>query len=264
MILKELINKSTYGFIGYIGKEEDLHTLNQLLNYNKEIISEFSQVIAAFNYDGEFQQYTEQIINSIFPGSIVLHSPQNRGYNFGYCDLDNLIFDYCKSNNLPWLCKSAQDMVLAKELLDTPIQEADFYYYNGIGYGGMEKYNFDRDRIIREDFVPQTNFYFINVSKTDYLISKEYLDETYTQIKNIPNYNGKTWEYIPGWTCERFLKGCVERNKLNKYHLIEGKTYSNLLDLVEKAPLYDPSHKNLMIQGACHYHYMQQPITVVK
>jgi hypothetical protein len=39
------------------------------------------------------------------------------------------------------LCKTSTDVILQPEVLDIPIQEADFYYMNGIGYGGMEKYN---------------------------------------------------------------------------------------------------------------------------
>jgi hypothetical protein len=81
---------------------------------------------------------------------------------------------------------------------------------------------------------PQTNFYFINVNKTDFLYDKEYVDETYNHVLTIPNYNGKVWEYIQGWSCENFLKKCVKRNNLKKHHLIPKEKYLSLLQLVKK------------------------------
>ena len=85
----------------------------------------------------------------------------------------------------------------------------------------------------KNHFTPQTNFYFINVSKTDYLTDKTYLNETYIASKNITNYNGKIWEYIPGWSCEEFLAQCIERNNLIKFHLLSSTTYKKLYDAVK-------------------------------
>ena len=63
-------------------------------------------------------------------------------------------------NNIEWLCKSSGDIILETGVLNNEIEESDFYYLNGVGYGGMVKYDFDLDRIIKEDFYPQTNFIF--------------------------------------------------------------------------------------------------------
>ena len=63
------------------------------------------------------------------------------------------------------------------------------------GYEGMVPFNFDYDRIIDEAFFPQTNFYFINVFKTDFINDKKYIDKTYEYSLDIPDYNGKIWEY---------------------------------------------------------------------
>jgi hypothetical protein len=103
----------------------------------------------------------------------------------------------------------------------------------GIGYGGMVNWDFDFDKIQNGYFYPQTNFYFINVSKTDYLNDKEYIDKTYNETQLLDNYNGKIWEYIQDWSCEYFLIDCVKRNNLSKYHLIPSKTYIKLLELVQ-------------------------------
>jgi hypothetical protein len=100
---------------------------------------------------------------------------------------------------------------------------------------------------------PQTNFYFINVNKTDFLYDKEYVDETYNHVLTIPNYNGKVWEYIQGWSCENFLKKCVKRNNLKKHHLIPKEKYLSLLQLVKNNQIHDCSHKNIMIEGVCHF-----------
>jgi hypothetical protein len=171
-----------------------------------------------------------------------------------------MVFDYCKANNIEWLCKSDNDVILLSEMLDKEIDEADFYYINGIGYGGMIKYNFDNKRIIDEDFYPQTWFYFINVFKVDYLNDKQYINKTYNQIQSIPNYNGKIWEYIDGWSCETFLKECINRNNLNKFHLIPQEKYITLLNIIKDYKIHDCSYKNIMIEGMCHFQYPNQDI----
>jgi hypothetical protein len=124
----------------------------------------------------------------------------------------------------------------------------------------MVKYDFDFDRIIQEDFYPQTNFYFINVSKTDYLNDKQYINETYQMVSNIPDYNGKIWEYIEGWSCETFLKQCIERNNLIKYHLLPQEKYVSLLQVIKEYNIHDCSHKNIMVEGICHFQYPDQQI----
>ena len=134
---------------------------------------------------------------------------------------------------------------------------------NGIGYGGMVKYDFNFNKILLEDFYPQTNFYFINVSKTDFLTDKTFLDKTYQFIQSLPDYNGRIWEYIQGWSCEDFLKECIERNKLTKYHLLPEEKYLYLLQVIKDNNIHDSSHKNIMIEGICHFPYSNQLITEI-
>lgn len=261
MVIRELINKSTYGTIGYIKSVEDLDILEQYIIYNLPVLKEFKQILIATNYfEFELKSLNEALWQKYFPNCISLHSATNRGHNHGNADLDNMLFDYCKTNNIEWLCKSANDVIFTSDLLDKEIDKADFYYLNGIGYGGMEKYNFDFNRIIDEDFYPQTNFYFINTSKIDYLNNKQYLDETYNFVKSIPSYNSRIWEYIDGWSCENFLKQCIERNNLSKYHLVSSEKYLHLLQLIEHYNIHDCSHKNIMIEGICHFQFPHQQI----
>lgn len=261
MNLKQLINKSVYGTIGYISSIDDINLLEQYITYNLPVLKEFKQVIIATNYkDNELVSANSELWKRYFPDCILLNSSVNRGHNFGTADLDNNIFDYCKENNIEWLCKASNDIILQSDILDKQIKEADFYYMDGIGYGGMTSYNFDIDKILKEYFFPQTNFYFINVSKTDYLTSKQYLDETYQYIQSIPNYNGKIWHYISGWECEGFLKQCVDRNNLSKYHLVSQEKYIILLEIIKNNNIHDPSHKNIMIDGICHLQYPNENI----
>jgi len=263
MLLKELINKSWYGSIGYINSNSDIELLGSYLLHNQLVLDEFEGHIFAFTYNELNEEYLENTISSLYPDAIIIYLDENRGHNFGTADLDNVVFDICKDLEVEWLCKASNDIILQPEVLGIPIQEADFYYMDGIGYGGMVNWDFDFDKIQNEYFYPQTNFYFINVSKTDYLTDKDYIDKTYNQIQSIENYNGKIWEYIQDWTCEDFLKQCVERNKLLKYHLIPQKTFIKLLELIKQNQIHDCSHKNIMIEGICHYQYSNQNIIII-
>lgn len=259
MNLKQLINQSVYGTIGYISSQDDLDLIEQYIIYNLPVLKEFKQIIVATNYGSSLQNENTQLWKKYFPDCIIIDLKTNRGHNFGTADLDDAVFDYCKENNIEWLCKSANDVVFEEFILDKEIDEADFYYMNGIGYGGMIKYNFDFNEIIKKDFYPQTNFYFINVSKTDYLNDKEHINEIYNKIQNIPEYNGRAWEY--GFkSCEGLLKECIERNNLSKYYLISQEKYLILLNAIKQYQIYDPSHKNIMIEGICHYQNINQQI----
>jgi len=260
MLLKELINKSVYGTIGYLSSQEDLYTLEQYINYNLPVLKEYKQIIIATNYGAPLQKENLDMWKKYFPECILIDSKLNRGHNHGCTDLDNLIFDWCKENNKEWLCKSANDIIFQEIILNKQIEEADFYYMNGVGYGGMVPFNFNFEQIIKEAFYPQTNFYFINVSKTDFLNDKKFLDETYEYIQTIPNYNGKVWEYIKGWSCEDFLKQCVERNNLSKYHLVSERKYRILLQIIKDYQIHDCSHKNIMIEGICHFQFPNDQI----
>ena len=261
MNLKQLINKSVYGTIGYISSQDDLDKLDQYILYNLPVLKEYKKIITAINYsDIELALKHNQLWLKYFPNCHYINNPINRGHNFGKSDLDNLLFNYCKLKEEEWLCKSDHDIILQENILDKEIDETDFYYMNGIGVGGMVKYNFDFNRILNEDFYPQTNFYFINVLKTDYLNNKEYLDKTYKYIQTVENYNGKIWEYIQGWSCEDFLKQCVERNNLSKYSLVSQEKYLNLLEIIKNYNIHDCSHKNIMIEGICHLQHPKQQI----
>jgi hypothetical protein len=263
MLLKELINKSIYGTIGYISSQDDLDLIEQYILYNLPVLEEFKQIVIATNYGSPLQKENTQLWKKYFPECVLIDSRVNRGHNHGYTDLDNLVFDWCKENNEEWLCKGANDVVFQDSILEKEVGDADFYYMNGVGYGGMVPFDFDFERIIEEAFYPQTNFYFINVSKTDYLNDAHYINETYNYTKSLNNYNGRVWEYIENWSCEKFLKDCVERNNLKIEHLLMGSTYISLLNFIKDQKCQDPSHKNIMMENICHLHFPEQNIIYI-
>lgn len=264
MNLKQLINKSVYGTIGYISSQDDLNLLEQYILYNLPVLKEYKQVIVATNYKNypEFVNENTQLWKKYFPDCIILDSKINRGHNFGTVDLDDIIFNYCKENNIEWLCKSANDIILQEEILNKQINEADFYYTPSVGYAALfEPYNINVEKVYltKEYFYPQTNFYFINVSKCDYLNDINHVNEIYNKIMNIKEYNGKAWEY--GFkSCEVLLKECVERNKLLYFNLVPEKKFIILLNIINDHQMQDPSHKNLMIDGICHFHFYNKNI----
>jgi hypothetical protein len=259
MNLKQLINKSVYGTVGYISSQEDIDLLESYIVYNLPVLKEFKYIVVATNYGSAFQSQNAQLWKKYFPNCTLIDSEINRGHSFGTADLDNLIFNWCKENNEEWLCKVSNDIILQESILDKNINEADFYYLIGISYEDLYLNNFNYEKIL-DKFFPQTNFYLINISKCDYLNNKEYLDVTYEQMKTIPNYNGKIWEYIEGWSCELFLKQCVERNNLTKHYLLDINSHNKLCEVVNLYKIGDPSHKNIMIEGICHFHSSNQNI----
>ena len=264
MNLKQLINRSWYGTIGCISSEDDLTRMEQYILYSLEVLKEFDNIIVATNYNGDFQEQNTQIWRKYFPNCIILDLPVNRGHNFGTADLDNKVFDYCKENDIEWLCKGANDVLFQEKLFNIEIEESDFYYMNGFSFETISNNHFNSELLDKFHFTPQTNFYFLNISKTDYLTDEEYLDETYDQVLKIPNYNNKPWEYITNWSCEHFLAECVERNNLNKHHLLKGELYEKLFHLVSINKIGDPSHKNIFIQGICHFQFPDHPIVEIK
>jgi len=260
MNLKQLINKSVYGTVGYISSQDDLNLLEQYIVYNLPVLKEFKQIIVATNYSNlSLIENNKQIWIKYFPDCILLDSKINRGHSFGTADLDNSVFNYCKKENIEWLFKSSNDVIIKESFLDKEIPEVDFYYLIGISYEDLYLNNFNYEKIL-DKFFPQTNGYFINISKCDYLVTNEFLDTTYEQVMNIPGYNNKPWEHINGWSCELFLGKCVERNNLTKHYLLDIKKHNQLCEIVHAYKIGDPSHKNIMIEGICHFQYPEQQI----
>jgi len=264
MILKDIINKSYYGAVGYIENEEDIIRLEQYILMNLSILSQFKGIITTttFNQNNPDELYNKvlELWKKYFPDSKNINNGVSRGHSFGAADNDNSIIDFCKTYDIDWVCKSAYDILLFDECLNIEIEEADFYYTEGISRHNILISNSDFEFLCKRHFSPQTNFYFIDVSKIDYLNSKSYIDESYLYSLKLPEYNGKIWDYIDGWSNENLLKYCVIRNRLKKYHLIDNTEYKKLYDTVIQYDIWDPSCKNIIIKGICHYHFYNHPV----
>jgi len=259
--IRQLANKSVYGTVGYVSSQNDLELLEQYLLHNLPVLKEFKQIVVATNYKAypEFVDENELIWRKYFPDCILFNSETNRGPAFGTADLDNIVFNYCINNKIEWLFKSSNDVIIQESFLDVKIPEVDFYYLIGISYEDLYLNNFNYEKL-QSKFFPQTNGYFIKTSKCDYLATEEFLDKTYEQVIKIPEYRGKPWEHIENWSCELFLKGCVERNNLTKYYLLDTDKHNQLCEIINTYKIGDPSHKNIMIEGICHFQFPNQQI----
>ena len=262
MRFEKVIRGSAYGTIGYLVAPHDLEVLERTVVHNLPVLELFAQVIVATNYGAEtggaaraeLAAANRELWQRHFPGCVVLDSPHNRGHSIGTADLDNLLFDHCKTAGIEWLCKSANDVLLSAPVLDIEVETADFYYLNAISYAAMEQQGFDLARIGAELFYPQTNFYVIHVSKTDYLVDKELLDRSWAIVNRTAGYDGRIWEHIPRWSCELLLRTCVLRNRLTRHHLMDEAQFAELLTMIRDHAVEDCSLKNVTINGICHAH----------
>jgi hypothetical protein len=258
MKLKDVVNKSIYATTGHISGKDSLPVIESYILYNLEQLRQFKGILVVSNYkkiDKELETLIEELWNKYLQDCKFIHNGVSKGRDFGAAENDNSAFDYCKESNIEWLCKSANDIILTGEVLEIEVEDSDFYYFNGVGLGGiMHGHGGDLEDTFKNAFFPQTNFYFINVSKCDYLNSKSHIDEIYQKTISDPNYKGIPYDY--GFSaCEEQLKHCVYRNNLKKCRLVDDDKYMDLLRCVVAYQIHDPSHKNVMINGVCHYHY---------
>ena len=92
MNLKQLINKSVCGIIGYVSSPDDIPTLEQYIIYNLPVLKECKLILVATNYkDINLIPNNTDIWKKYFPDCILLDSEINRGHNFGTADLDIIV-----------------------------------------------------------------------------------------------------------------------------------------------------------------------------
>jgi len=251
MTLKDIIPNSIYCTIGYCD-EKHLETLEQYIQQNKFLLELFDKISIAYNGEREKCLEAIKIWNDRFPGKLLFGIlPINRGQTYGTMDLDNEVIRLGLISNKDYIWKTSADTIFFEQILEKEIAEADFYYLNGIGYAGLERFN-------SEYFFPQTNFYIIS-SNIDYLNDENEVDEVYELQKVNPNK--RPWELKQGFESETFLKRCVERNKLWKFHLCNDSYFRKIMNVVRNYQIHDSSHKNLIIEdpGVSHLHYPDKP-----
>lgn len=255
----EVIAGSVYGTTGYLAGAADLVALERVIAANAEVLQRFAGVVVATNYGDagrdDLVAANARLWHTYVSDAVLLDSPINRGHSIGTSDLDNLLFDHCKARGVDWLCKGANDVLLDEQVMAIPVRAADFYYLNAVSYDALRQHDFGLELFASDDFFfPQTTFYAINVAATDFLVDREFLDRSYAVVGRIPDYNGRIWEYIPGWTCEHLLRQAVLRNGLTRCHLMSQRQWRQVLALVVERRITDCSFKGLAINGICHAH----------
>lgn len=253
--LGHVLRTCTYGSTGHVGSLDDLRALDKALTLNERLLREFPEIVVAANFSGEADALRgehDQLWRSRFPEVVLLDSPVNRGHSIGSSDLDNMLFDYCRARGREMLCKSSHDILIDPVAFHIPVDSAQFYFINAVSYDAVAQYHFDLDRFCDDFFYPQTTFYVINVRSTDYLVDADFLDRTWDYVRRVPDYNGRIWEYIPGWACESLLKGAVERNSLTTCSLTTAEQWRDILELVVRDRITDCSFKGIRINGIMH------------
>jgi hypothetical protein len=267
MMFVDVVRRSAYGTTGYLAGQRDLDVLQSTIMRNLPLLRTFRQVIVATNYaqsnSTELMVGNADLWRRYLPDCVILDSQVNRGHSIGTSDLDNMLFDYCKASGIDWLCKGSNDVLLDSRLLEIPVDDAGFYYLNAVSYRMLQSQDFDLSRFGAGHFFPQTTFYAIDVSATDHLVDKEFLDRSWRIVNRIPDYNGRIWEHIPGWSCEQLLRQCVLRNRLKRESLMSQEQFLRVLQIVMDNRLEDCSLKGLSINGICHAQGYLEPDAVL-
>jgi hypothetical protein len=268
MKFREVAAGSVYGGISYLSGPADLERLERHIVHNLPLLGQFEGVVVATNYGSaeasELAAANRALWRRHVPGCVLLDSPLNRGHSIGTADLDNLLFDHCKTTGARRVCKSAVDVLLDAPLLDLDVEEAQFHYLNAVSYDALAEHGFDLEPFTGPGFFfPQTNFYVIDVQATDHLVDKDFLDRSWAYVQRIPDYDGRIWEHVPRWSCEQLLRKCVRRNRLTRRHLLSEAQWGEVLSLVLDRHITDCSLKNVAVNGICHLHEGETPWPVV-
>jgi hypothetical protein len=187
-----------------------------------------------------------------FPDCVLIDSPINRGHSIGTADLDTALFDWCKSAGERWLCKSANDIALASRVLDIPVTDAQFYFINAVSYDALAQRDFDLTCFEGDFFYPQGTFWTMDTTAIDTLVDRSFLDASWRVVSRIPDYNGRIWEHLPGWACERLLANAVRRSGLNRCSLLTPEQWGEVLELTVAERITDCSLKGIEVNGICH------------
>ena len=256
----------SYCNTGHISSKDDIEILERMLLHNYPVISKFNHIVVHQNSSVECEKYLADyngIWKKIFGKDVILiPSLKNRGHTFGSMDSDNVVIDCAKNLSTEFIFKSASDILLTENVFSIiPSDEFDFYFLQGIGYTGLTPFNYDIDSYVDsywhpQHLYPQSNFYIIR-NTVDYIYNKDEIDQAVDMCESIPNYNGRTWEYISNFSCEYLLKRCAIRNKFKCKHLLTDAKFRVLLNLIISNKMCDCSHKNVLFEdiGVCHFHY---------
>lgn len=275
MRFKEIIQKCDAIVLpAYIAGEEDIDRINHLQSINKDFNKLFKKTIICVNYKSleireEYKDKIEELFNNHFNSVDYIHNKTNFTNVRSLCEQEESLIQLCKSRNYKFICKTMDHVVILKEAYDLELNnDSDFYYTNGIGAQRCLEWENDIELIANQTFFPQTNFYFLDVSKIDYIynledVKQKHLDyeENDKKIKLIdPEY--KFHPKLNGYfvCCEDETGKMATRNKLKMSDMIPKDKFKLLIQRVIYNSIVDPSFKNLSTCGILHYQYINQPI----
>lgn len=259
----DVVTGGVFGTTGFVAGEADLVAIERTIQHNLAVLSQFRQVVVATNYASgrrdELIRRNQQVWRRWLPDCVLIDSAHNRGHSIGTADLENLLLEHTRASDLRWLCKSANDVLLWPESLDIPVRPASFYFLNAVSFDAIRQRGFDLRGFTEGFFYPQTTFYAIDTEATDYLYDQAILDQAWETVTAISDYNGRIWEYLPGWSCEHLLRDCVVRNGLVRAPLMTDAQWQHVLRLVIAQRIHDCSFKGLRINGICHAQGLGSP-----
>lgn len=262
MKLKDLARKSdALVFPSYFSDRKDIEKVNYIQSLNSKFNKLFSNVVISITYSSkkvkeELSKEVEKMYKEHFENIFFFHNGDNFGVVKSTCLMEEQLLKYCHTENFEMVCKSMDHVLILDEGLDIELDEDyDFYYTNGIGYGGCQHYNFKVEDIVENTFFPQTNFYFLNTKKVDYIYDLNLVEEKYLEWKD-NNYKSRA-HFI---ACEEETGKSIERNGLSKFDMIPRNSFIEIVKKVIHFNIHDPSFKNLSTLGIVHFQYPEQEI----
>lgn len=267
MYLSSVLKQSCFATIATIS-EDSIEKLKLFSEYNQPLIKQFNNIILSTNSAEGIDPLSVETYHNewkkLYPNSIVLHTPVNKGHMFGTIDLEERILSYIKKElpDIIYLWKSMDDVITSSEILKIEVKEADFYYTPGFSLesinkaGGRENLRKNFETYESGFWTPQTTFFILNITNIDSLYGDDVdLKVSVYQEAKAYSPNVKPWELLFDikFDCETHLGRTTK--DLRKYCLVEDQ-FEELLEMVYYHRVGDPSHKNIYFYkpGICHYH----------
>ncbi len=258
----------------FIAGEEDINRINRLQSINKKFNNLFSKTIICVNYlsleiRDKYMSKAEELFNKHFNNVDYIHNKTNFTNVRSLCEQEEKLIQLCKSRDYKFICKTMDHVVILEEAYDLILDDTcDFYYTNGIGAQRCLDWDNDIERIIKDTFFPQTNFYFLDVSKIDYIydlkdVEKKHLEyEAEEQRIQAIDPEYKFHPQLNGYfvCCEDETGKMATRNNLKKFDMIPKDKFELLIRKVIANLIADPSFKNLSTCGILHYQYLNEPV----
>jgi hypothetical protein len=111
-----------------------------------------------------------------------------------------------------------------------------------------KKYDINIDDLVNE----------VEDEKNNIFIAPEIFPDMFSTFKNIQK--AVWWLSVDNGVGQDQRNFIIERNNLIKEHLVSEKKYRILLEMIQQYQIHDCSHKNIMIEGICHFQYSDDKI----